>query len=91
MVNSINESQNLGKSNQSELLISVPSRVWVRIRTAGKTEKFMDAVLADGDTFLFNIEDFCEDQGIQLSKEERSLCKKNIAKADKNLRPRLVK
>lgn len=91
MVDSINESQNLGKSNQFDLLISVPSRVWLRIRKAGKTEKFTDAVVANGGTFLFNIEDFCENQGIQLTKAERTLCKKTISTSDKNLRPWLVK
>ena len=91
MAHSSKKSDKSAQSAQSEVLISVPSRVWVRICKAGKRQKFVDAVALNGSTFLFDIEGFCEDHGIQLSKQERALCERVVTISSKNLRPKLVK
>lgn len=73
------------------LVLSVSSRVWVRIVKAGKRDEFEEAVALTGEIFIFDIEGFCEDHGIQLSKEERGLVGQGVKCSNKYLKPRLVK
>lgn len=98
MVNRSKSKDNSKKNNQDDfdgvgakLVISVPSVVYMKIRRAGKMEKFEQAVLDNGTQFAFDIEQFCKDTGIQLSKHQRELCALEFEKLGKYLRPKLVK
>lgn len=98
MVNRSKRSDKLNKPSEKELdaigaklVISVPSAVYMKIREAGKLKNFEEAILNNGTQFAFDIEQFCQDTGIQLSKEQRRLCALEFEKLGKYLRPRLVK
>lgn len=78
-------------SRQFEEILSIPKQVWNRICKAGLRQTFLDEVLHQNDTFIFDIEHFCEQMGITLSKAERALCKEVVEKSGKYVKPRLVK
>jgi len=78
-------------SRQLEEVLSIPSQVFTRICKAGLRLTFLDEVLHQDENFTFDIERFCEDMGIQLSKVERDLCKEAVRKTGKYVKPRLVK
>lgn len=78
-------------SRQFEEVLSIPAQVWKRISKAGLRQTFLDEVLSENIKFTFDIEYFCEEHGIQLSKPERALCKEVVEKSGKFVKPRLVK
>ena len=78
-------------SRQFEEVLKVPARVFRRISKAGLRSIFLDEVLSQPPRFVFDIEEFCERHGIQLSKPERALCKEVVNQSGKYVKPRIVK
>ena len=91
MVHSSKSGWDSGKYSGAEIVLRVPSPVWVRICKAGKYGKFEEALSLSSENFLFDLEAWCESEGMQLSKEERRLWAKVVKESPKYLAPKSVK
>ena len=74
-----------------EILFPLPTLVWVRICKAGKKSRFFEAVSLGRSIAFFDVEGFCESEGIQLSKAERRLWVSLLQGSKKYVLPKVSK